>query len=152
LAVRLAARVLRTWTEDFVDEDTGEVVSIDRNEVLLERDSVIELKMTLMLSLILGQIHYPAREDININDYPLFTIPFRKTTQLRKRSSRTNIPSARNTEAPDEQTARDIIQSLFFSDKRYDLGEVGVYRINKKLGLAIDSDVRCSPKRISYKL
>ncbi len=140
---KLAARVLRTWTEDFVDEDTGEVVSIDRNEVLLERDSVLsEEDIDTILesgteSIILH------REDVNITDYSIIYNTLQKDNSNSEKEAVEQIyRQLRNTEAPDEQTARDIIQSLFFSDKRYDLGEVGRYRINKKLNLEIDSDVR----------
>ncbi len=140
---KLAARVLRTWTEDFVDEDTGEVVSIDRNEVLLERDSVLtEEDIDVILdsgtkSIILH------REDINVNDYTIIYNTLQKdNSNSEKEAVETIYRQLRNTEAPDEQTAREVIQSLFFSDKRYDLGEVGRYRINKKLGLEIASDVK----------
>ena len=144
---KLAARVLRTWTEDFVDEDTGEVVSIDRNEVLLERDSVIGAED---IDTILGSgtksiiVH---REDININDYQIIYNTLQKDNSNSEKEAVEQIyRQLRNSEAPDEQTARDIIQSLFFSDKRYDLGEVGRYRINKKLGLDIDSGVKVLTK------
>jgi DNA-directed RNA polymerase subunit beta len=140
---RLAARVLNTWTEDFVDEDTGEVVSIDRNEVVLERDAVLtdEDVQTILdtgtKSIILH------REDININDYAIIYNTLQKDNSNSEKEAVEQIyRQLRNTEAPDEQTAREIIQSLFFSDKRYDLGEVGRYRINKKLGLSIDTNTR----------
>ena len=138
---KLAARVLRTWTEDFVDEDTGEVVSIDRNEVLLERDSVVaeedvELIMESGVDTII--LH---REDINIADFTIIYNTLQKDNSNSEKEAVEQIyRQLRNTEAPDEQTARDIIQSLFFSDKRYNLGEVGRYRINKKLNLEIDSE------------
>jgi DNA-directed RNA polymerase subunit beta len=140
---KLAARVLRTWIEDFVDEDTGEVVSIDRNEVLLERDSIlaeedVELIMDSGVDSII--LH---REDINIADYTIIYNTLSKDNSNSEKEAVEQIyRQLRNTEAPDEQTARDIIQSLFFSDKRYDLGEVGRYRINKKLGLDISFDKR----------
>lgn len=144
---KLAARVLRSWTEDFVDEDTGEVVSIDRNEVLLERDSIIsEEDIDVILdsgtkSIILH------REDINVTDYTIIYNTLQKDNSNSEKEAVEQIyRQLRNTEAPDEQTARDIIHSLFFSDKRYDLGEVGRYRINKKLGLDITSDVRVLTK------
>ncbi|MEM6361772.1 MAG: DNA-directed RNA polymerase subunit beta, partial [Bacteroidota bacterium] len=140
---KLAARVLRTWTEDFVDEDTGEVVSIDRNEVLLERDHIITDEDVEIIvdsgtkSIILH------RDDVNVTDY---TIIFNTLSKDNSNSDKEAVEQIyrqlRNTEAPDEQTARDIIQSLFFSEKRYDLGEVGRYRINKKLGLDLDTDQR----------
>lgn len=140
---KLAARVLRTWTEDFVDEDTGEVVSIDRNEVLMERDSIItEDDIELIVesgskSIILH------REDVNITDYTIIYNTLQKDNSNSEKEAVEQIyRQLRNTEAPDEQTARDIIQSLFFSDKRYDLGEVGRYRINKKLGLDISVETK----------
>lgn len=140
---KLAARVLRTWTEDFVDEDTGEVVSIDRNEVVLERDSVIEEEDldTILESGCKSVILH--REDVNVTDYTIIYNTLQKDNSNSEKEAVEQIyRQLRNTEAPDEQTARDIIQSLFFSDKRYDLGEVGRYRINKKLGLEIDADIR----------
>ncbi len=140
---KLAARVLRTWTEDFVDEDTGEVVSIDRNEVILERDSEIQ-EEDLEIILESGSksviLH---REDVNVADYTIIYNTLQKDNSNSEKEAVEQIyRQLRNTEAPDEQTARDIIHSLFFSDKRYDLGEVGRYRINKKLGLEIESTVR----------
>ncbi len=140
---KLAARVLRTWTEDFVDEDTGEVVSIDRNEIVLERDSVIgeEDLETILESGTKSIILH--REDVNVTDYAIIYNTLQKDNSNSEKEAVEQIyRQLRNTEAPDEQTARDIIQSLFFSDKRYDLGEVGRYRINKKLGLDISFDVR----------
>ncbi|HXA02411.1 MAG TPA: DNA-directed RNA polymerase subunit beta [Cytophagaceae bacterium] len=140
---KLAARVLRTWTEDFVDEDTGEVVSIDRNEVLMERDSVVKEEdiQTIVDSGSKSIILH--REDINIADYTIIYNTLQKDNSNSEKEAVEQIyRQLRNTEAPDEQTARDIIHNLFFSDKRYDLGEVGRYRINKKLGLEITSDIR----------
>ncbi len=140
---KLAARVLRTWTEDFVDEDTGEVVSIDRNEVILERDSIInEEDIDIILesgakSIILH------KKDVNITDYSIIYNTLQKDNSNSEKEAVEQIyRQLRNTEAPDEQTARDIINNLFFSDKRYDLGEVGRYRINKKLGLDLSNDAR----------
>ena len=132
---RLAARVLRTWQEDFVDEDTGEVVSIDRNEVVLERDSTIsdnDIDTIIDAGLDTIILH---KEDMNVNDYNIIYNTLQKDSSNSEKEAVEQIyRQLRNTEAPDEQTARDIIQNLFFSDKRYDLGEVGRYRINKKLG------------------
>ena len=140
---KLAARVLKTWTEDFVDEDTGEVVSIDRNEVLLERDHVITAEDVDVIlesgskSIILN------REDVNIADFQIiFNTLAKDNSNSSKEAVEQIYRQLRNTEAPDEQTARDIITSLFFSEKRYDLGEVGRYRINKKLGLDLAADQR----------
>ena len=138
---KLAARVLRTWVEDFVDEDTGEVVSIDRNEVLLERDSILtDSDIELILdsgskSIILN------REDVNVADFSIIYNTLQKdNSNSEKEAVEVIYRQLRNTEAPDEATAREVIQSLFFSDKRYDLGEVGRYRINKKLGLSIEPE------------
>ncbi|MCC5943313.1 MAG: DNA-directed RNA polymerase subunit beta [Bernardetiaceae bacterium] len=144
---KLAARVLRTWTEDFVDEDTGEVVSITRNEVLLERDSEIEDEHieTIIESGTESVILH--RKDINITDYAIVYNTLQKDNSNSEKEAVEQIyRQLRNTEAPDEQTARDVIQSLFFSEKRYDLGEVGRYRINKKLNLALSMDVRVLTK------
>lgn len=140
---RLAARVLRTWTEDFVDEDTGEVVSIDRNEVVLERDSMItedDIQTIIDSGSKSIIIH---RKDVNIAEYSIVYNTLQKDNSNSEKEAVEQIyRQLRNTEAPDEQTARDIITSLFFSDKRYDLGEVGRYRINKKLGIDTDWDRR----------
>jgi DNA-directed RNA polymerase subunit beta len=140
---RLAARVLRTWTEDFVDEDTGEVVSIQRNEVLLERDSLISSD-DIEVMMESGQksiiLH---KEDMNVADYNIIYNTLQKDGSNSDKEAVEQIyRQLRNAEAPDEQTARDVIQSLFFSDKRYDLGDVGRYRINKKLGSDTSLDVR----------
>ncbi|NDK56140.1 DNA-directed RNA polymerase subunit beta [Pontibacter fetidus] len=132
---KLAARVLKTWTEDFVDEDTGEVVSIDRNEVLLERDSEItadDINVIVDSGVKSVVLH---RENVNIADYAIIYNTLQKDNSNSEQEAVEQIyRQLRNTEAPDVETARDIIQKLFFSDKRYDLGEVGRYRINKKLG------------------
>ncbi|QHL88715.1 DNA-directed RNA polymerase subunit beta [Nibribacter ruber] len=133
---KLAARVLRTWTEDFVDEDTGEVVSIDRNEVILERDSeVTEDDLDIIIDSGVKSIIL-HRENVNIADYTIIYNTLQKDNSNSEQEAVEQIyRQLRNTEAPDVETARDIIQKLFFSDKRYDLGDVGRYRINKKLGL-----------------
>ena len=140
---KLAARVLKTWTEDFVDEDTGEVVSIDRNEVILERDSILtEEDIDLILdtdqkSVILH------REDANVAEYNIIYNTLQKDSSNSDKEAVEQIyRQLRNTEAPDEATAREIIQGLFFSDKRYDLGEVGRYRVNTKLNLNTELDKR----------
>ena len=140
---KLAARVLRTWTEDFVDEDTGEVVSIDRNEVLLERDSEItaeDINIIVDSGVKSVVLH---RENVNIADYAIIYNTLQKDNSNSEQEAVEQIyRQLRNTEAPDVETARDIIQKLFFSDKRYDLGEVGRYRINKKLGLDTNWDAK----------
>jgi DNA-directed RNA polymerase subunit beta len=144
---RLAARVLKTWTEDFVDEDTGEVVSIDRNEVILERDSVItEDDIALILdtdqkSIILH------KEDANVSEFNIIYNTLQKDSSNSEKEAVEQIyRQLRNTEAPDEATAREIIQGLFFSDKRYDLGEVGRYRVNTKLNLSTSLETRVLTK------
>ncbi len=140
---KLAARVLRTWQEDFVDEDTGEVVTIDRNEVLMERDTeVSETDIELILESGVKSIIL-HREDANVADYNIIYNTLQKDSSNSEKEAVEQIyRQLRNTDAPDEQTARDIIQSLFFSDKRYDLGEVGRYRVNKKLNLQTSMDTR----------
>ncbi|MDX2195855.1 MAG: DNA-directed RNA polymerase subunit beta [Cytophagales bacterium] len=140
---KLAARVLRTWTEDFVDEDTGEVVSIDRNEILLERDHTItdDDIQTIQNSGTKSVILH--REDVNVSDFAIIYNTLQKDNSNSEKEAVEQIyRQLRNAEAPDEATAREIIQNLFFSDKRYDLGEVGRYRINKKLNLNIGMEVR----------
>ncbi len=140
---KLAARVLRTWTEDFVDEDTGEVVSIDRNEILLERDHPIaEADMDVILDSGAKTIIL-HREDININDFAIIYNTLQKDNSNSEKEAVEQIyRQLRNAEAPDESTAREVIHNLFFSDKRYDLGEVGRYRVNKKLGLTTSYQVK----------
>ncbi len=145
---RLAARVLRTWTEDFVDEDTGEVVSIDRNEVLLERDSIIsetDIEIILDSGSKTVILH---REDVNIADYAIIYNTLQKDNSNSEKEAVEQIyRQLRNTEAPDEQTARETLHNLFFSDKRYDLGDVGRYRVNKKLLLPSTNEVKVLTKQ-----
>jgi DNA-directed RNA polymerase subunit beta len=144
---RLAARVLKTWFEDFVDEDTGEVVSIERNEVVIDRETIIEDEhMELILDAEAKTILL-HKENINAADHAIIY------NTLQKDPSNSEIEAVehiyrilRNAEPPDEETARGIIDKLFFSDKRYDLGEVGRYRINKKLSLDIDMENRVLTK------
>jgi len=133
---RLAARVLNTWHEDFVDEDTGEVVSIERNEIILDRDTLIdkdnveEIIDANVKSILLH------KEDSNAVDYSIIHNTLQKDpTNSEKEAVEHIYRQLRNAEPPDEETARGIIDKLFFSDQRYNLGEVGRYRINKKLGL-----------------
>ncbi len=141
LGRRLAARVLRVWTEEFVDEETGEVISIDRNEVLLERDSILDeeaIKIILESDTKHIILH---KNDSNISDYSIIYNTFNKDdTNSEKEAVEHIYRQLRNSEPPDEQTARDTINNLFFSNKRYNLGEVGRYRINKKLKLDVPPD------------
>ncbi len=138
---RLAARVLNTWHEDFVDEDTGEVVSIERNEIILDRDitldkdnieEIIDANVKTLL------LH---KEDSNQADYAIIHNTLQKDpTNSEKEAVEHIYRQLRNAEPPDEETARGIIDKLFFSDQRYNLGEVGRYRMNKKLNLNIPMD------------
>lgn len=140
---KLAARVLKTWTEDFVDEDTGEVVSIDRNEVLLERDHIITKDDVDIILESCSKSVILHREDVNVTDFTIiFNTLGKDNSNSEKEAVEQIYRQLRNTEAPDEQTARDVINNLFFSDKRYDLGEVGRYRINRKLGLDLSMEQR----------
>ncbi|MCS7004286.1 MAG: DNA-directed RNA polymerase subunit beta [Cytophagales bacterium] len=140
---KLAARVLRTWTEDFVDEETGENSTIERHEVLLERDHIIEeedIKIILSSGVKSIILH---KEDVNISDFQIIYNTLQKDNSNSEKEAVEQIyRQLRNAEAPDENTAREVIQNLFFSDKRYDLGEVGRYRINKKLNSNVDDNIR----------
>ena len=138
LGRRLAARVLNTWHEDFVDEDTGEVVSIERNEIILDRDTILEKEHIDQIiesnaKTILLHKEDERSVDYNIIHNTLQTDP----TNSEKEAVEHIYRQLRNAEPPDEETARDIIDKLFFSDQRYNLGDVGRYRMNKKLGLDI---------------
>ncbi|MDQ3192108.1 MAG: DNA-directed RNA polymerase subunit beta [Bacteroidota bacterium] len=131
---KLAARVLKTWIEDFVDEDTGEVVSIERNEIIIDRETIIEDDHIDQILDSGAKVVILHREDINSADYAIIYNTLQKDTSNSAKEAVEHIyRQLRNAEPPDEETARGIIDKLFFSDKRYDLGEVGRYRINKKL-------------------
>jgi DNA-directed RNA polymerase subunit beta len=132
---RLAARVLRSWVEDFVDEDTGEVVSIERNEVVLERDSILDQEAIDMIVEMDVKSVFIQKEDVG-GDYAIIYNTLNKDTSNSELEAVQHIyRQLRGADAPDNETARGIIDKLFFSDKRYDLGEVGRYKINRKLGL-----------------
>ena len=132
---RLAARVLRSWVEDFVDEDTGEVVSIERNEIVLERDSVLDEEAIEMISEMDVKSVFIQKEDVG-GDYAIIYNTLNKDTSNSELEAVQHIyRQLRGADAPDNETARGIIDKLFFSDKRYDLGEVGRYKINRKLNL-----------------
>ena len=143
----LAARVLKTWNEDFVDQDTGEVTTIERNEVVLERESelqesdieaIIDSGVTSIL------IH---KEDANASDYSIISNTLHKDpTNSEKEAIQYIYRQLRNAEPPDDASAREVITNLFFSEKRYDLGDVGRYRINKKLDLGIPMEVKVLTK------
>ena len=139
---KLAARVLKAWVEDFVDEDTGEVVSIERHEVVIDRETILE-KEHLQMILDSGvQTILLHKEDQNLSDYEIIYNTLQKDSSNSEKEAVYYIyRQLRNAEPADENAAREVIQSLFFSEKRYDLGEVGRYRINKKLGLKTDMSV-----------
>ena len=132
---KLAARVLRTWTEDFVDEDTGEVVTIERNEIILERDVILdEENIEYILDAEMDTVIL-QREDIEL-DYSIIYNTLQKDPSSSELEAVTHIyRQLRGADPPDEETARGIIDKLFFSDKRYNLGDVGRYKINRKLDL-----------------
>ena len=141
LGRKLAARVLNTWFEDFVDEDTGEVVSIERNEIVLDRDTVLDknhIDQILESNTATILLH---KEEGQTADYAIIHNTLQKDpTNSEKEAVEHIYRQLRNAEPPDEETARGIIDKLFFSDQRYNLGEVGRYRMNKKLGLDIDME------------
>jgi DNA-directed RNA polymerase subunit beta len=135
LGKKLAARVLRTWVEDFVDEDTGEVVSIERNEVVMERDTVLDESAIETISDMEVKSVFIQKEEVS-GDYSIIYNTLNKDTSNSELEAVQHIyRQLRGADAPDNETARGIIDKLFFSDKRYDLGEVGRYKINRKLGL-----------------
>ena len=140
---KLAAKVLKTWIEDFVDEDTGEVIPVERTTAIVERgeilgaDTIEKLAETDVKTILL------QKEDANVNEYAIIYNTLQKDPTNTETEAVTYIyKQLRNSEPPDEATARDVIDKLFFSDKRYDLGDVGRYRLNKKLNLTIDDNIR----------
>ncbi len=145
---KLAARVLKTWNEDFVDEDTGEVVYIERNQIVVDRETILDENniddiVDAGVNTIL--LH---RDDVDLSDYTIIFNTLQKDVcNSEKEAVFYTYRQLRNSEPPDEATARDVIDKLFFSDKRYDLGEVGRYRLNRKLGLTTPSDVRVLTKQ-----
>ncbi len=144
---RLAARVVRAWIEDFVDEDTGEVVSIERAEVIIDRETVLEndhIDQIIDSGVETILLHKDEHESI---DYSIIFNTLQKdTTNTEKEAVEYIYRQLRNAEPPDEETARGIIEKLFFSDKTYDLGDVGRYRINKKLLLTVPSETKVLTK------
>ncbi len=134
---KLAARVLKKWVEDFVDESTGEVVSIDRNEVILERETILEENhIDMIIDAGVKSIILSKEDASHAGDYTIIYNTLQKDTSNSEKEAVEHIyRQLRNAEPPDEETARGIIDRLFFSDKRYDLGDVGRYRINRKLKL-----------------
>ncbi|MBE7639877.1 MULTISPECIES: DNA-directed RNA polymerase subunit beta [Salegentibacter] len=141
LGRKLAARVLNTWYEDFVDEDTGEVVSIERNEIVLDRDTELEKEHIEEILETGSKTILLHKEDNQTGDYAIIHNTLQKDpTNSEKEAVEHIYRQLRNAEPPDEETARGIIDKLFFSDQRYSLGEVGRYRMNKKLGLDVAMD------------
>ena len=140
---KLAARVLKSWVEDFVDEDTGEVVSIDRNNIILERETVLEAEHIDEIIESGTQSILVHKEEASGTDYSIIFNTLQKDTSNSEKEAVLYIyRQLRNADPADDASAREVINNLFFSEKRYDLGEVGRYRINKKLGLTTDMDVR----------
>lgn len=141
LGRKLAARVLNTWHEDFVDEDTGEVVSIERNEIILDRDTILEKEHVDEILDTDVKTILLHKENSSQSDYAIIYNTLQKDpTNSEKEAVEHIYRQLRNAEPPDEETARGIIDKLFFSDQRYNLGEVGRYRMNKKLSLDIGMD------------
>ena len=144
---KLAARVLRTWVEDFVDEDTGEVVSIERNDVVIDRETILEeshIEAILESGVKTILLH---KEDANTTDYSIIFNTLQKdTSNSEKEAIQYIYRQLRNAEPPDDASAREVITNLFFSEKRYDLGDVGRYSINKKLGLTTPEEIKVLTK------
>ena len=144
---KLAARVLKTWFEDFVDEDTGEVVSIERNEIVLDRDTVLEKEHIDEIIESGAKTILLHKLDNESGDYAIIHNTLQKDpTNSEKEAVEHIYRQLRNAEPPDYETAKGIINKLFFSEQRYNLGEVGRYRMNKKLGLDIDIDQKVLTK------
>ena len=144
---KLAARVLKTWVEDFADEDTGVVVSIERNDVIVDRESVLDEDNSEAILESGTQNILLHREDQNLSDYAIIYNTLQKDPSNSEKEAVLYIyRQLRNAEPADEASAREVITNLFFSDKRYDLGDVGRYRINKKLNLTISEDIKVLTK------
>ena len=140
---KLAARVLSTWVEDFVDEDTGEVVSIERNNVIVDRETVLEEEHVDQILESGAKTILLHKESLSGIDFSIIYNTLQKDPCNSEKEAVVYIyRQLRASEPPDEATARDVIEKLFFSDKRYDLGDVGRYRINKKLDLDTDPAIR----------
>ncbi len=140
---RLAARVLNSWVEDFVDEDTGEVVSIERNDVIVDRETELSEEDIQPILESGAKTILLQKENVSAVDYSIIFNTLQKdTSNSEKEAIQYIYRQLRNAEPPDDASAREVIQNLFFSEKRYDLGEVGRFRINKKLELDTSMDVR----------
>ena len=144
---KLAARVLKTWVEDFVDEDTGEVVSIERNEVILDRETILEKEHIDQIVDSGAKTIILHKEDINTADFTIIYNTLQKDTSNSEKEAVEHIyRQLRNAEPPDYETAKGVFEKLFFSDTRYDLGEVGRFRLNKKLGVSMEETSRVLTK------
>ncbi len=144
---KLAARVVRAWIEDFVDEDTGEVVSIERTEVIIERETILEPEhVDMIVDAGIKTILIHTADSLTTDFSIIFNTLQKDPANSEKEAVEFIYRQLRNAEPPDEETARGIIDKLFFSDKRYDLGDVGRYRINRKLGLNIPMDTKVLTK------
>jgi DNA-directed RNA polymerase subunit beta len=144
---KLAARVLKSWIEDFADEETGEVVSIERNEVIIDREAVLDETLIEQIIESGTQSILVHKEDANQSDYSIIYNTLQKDPSNSEKEAVLYIyRQLRNADPADDASAREIINNLFFSEKRYDLGDVGRYRINKKLGLTTDMNVRVLTK------
>ncbi len=147
LGRRLAARVLKTWIEDFVDEDTGEVVSIERNELVLDRETVLEKEHVELIMDSNSKTIILHKEDVNQAEYSIIYNTLQKDASNSEKEAVEYIyRQLRNAEPPDLDTARGVIDKLFFSEQRYDLGEVGRFRINRKLGIDMSESARTLTK------
>ncbi|MCD6544588.1 MAG: DNA-directed RNA polymerase subunit beta, partial [Flavobacteriaceae bacterium] len=147
LGRKLAARVLKSWFEDFVDEDTGEVVTIERNEIILDRDTVLEKEHIEVIIESGSKTILLHKLDNDSGDYAIIHNTLQKDpTNSEKEAVEHIYRQLRNAEPPDYETAKGIINKLFFSEQRYNLGEVGRYRMNKKLGLDIDIEQKVLTK------
>ena len=150
---KLAARVLKSWVEDFVDEDTGEVVSIERNEVIIDRETVLENDHIDQIIDSGSKTILLHKEGLNVGDFAIIYNTLHKDPCNSEKEAIYHIyRQLRNSEPPDDSTARDVIDKLFFSESRYDLGEVGRFRINKKLGLSTDIDTKVLTKEDIIKI
>jgi DNA-directed RNA polymerase subunit beta len=144
---KLAARVLKVWVEDFVDEDTGEVVSIERNEVILDRETILEKEHVALIMESGTKTIILHKASINQADYAIIYNTLQKDSSNSEKEAVEYIyRQLRNAEPPDLETARGVIDKLFFSEMRYDLGEVGRFRINRKLGISDDEVSRTLTK------
>ena len=144
---KLAARILQSWNEDFVDEDTGEVVSIERNEIVVDRDNVIDDDVIEKILDSGVETILVQREDANTADFSIIFNTLQKDPSNSEKEAITYVyRQLRNADPADDASAREVINGLFFSDKRYDLGDVGRYRINRKLNLSIDPEIRVLTK------